>query len=114
MHSGTFFTANLNTWYHIVITWDKLNYTIKKYVNGELKATNNDSMNKRLDTYKASHNYHCIGNEGNNATYAGNFDISDFRIYSTVLSDDAIKQLYNIPISIDKSGNLYAYEFKEV
>lgn len=108
------FTASLNTWYHIVITWDKNNYTIKKYVNGELKATNDDSTNKRLDTYRASHSYHCIGNESSSASYAGDFDVSDFRIYATALSADAIKQLYSSPISVDKSGNLYACEFKEV
>ena len=108
------FTASLNTWYHIVITWDKNNYTIKKYINGELKATNDDSTNKRLDTYRASHSYHCIGNESSSASYAGDFDVSDFRIYATALSADAIKQLYSSPISVDKSGNLYACEFKEV
>lgn len=108
----TGFTANLNTWYHIVITWDS-NYLIKKYVNGELIATNNDTNNKRLDTYKSLHNYHCIGNESSNTSYAGNFNVSDFRIYSTALSQNSIKDLYSSSISIDKNGNLYSYELRE-
>lgn len=40
-------------------------------------------------------------------------NISDVRIYATALSADDVKELYNIPLSVDKKGNSYAYDYLE-
>ena len=38
---------------------------------------------------------------------------SDLRVYITVLSPDAIKELFNTPISLSDNGTLFANEFCE-
>ncbi|MBP3801461.1 MAG: hypothetical protein J6I85_05535 [Clostridia bacterium] len=48
--------------------------------------------------------------ESTNA-FIGN--ISDLRLYCTVLSSDEIKALYKDACYIDKNNNFYAYEYVE-
>jgi hypothetical protein len=40
--------------------------------------------------------------------------MSDFRLYSTVLSADDVKELYNLPMSIDNNSNLLSREINEI
>ena len=109
------YTMSRDTWYHVVITWDAVNYVIKRYVNGTLHSTNDDSTNKRLDTYRTKHNNHFLGNGYITDNNRGYFDLSDFRIYATALSADDVKELYNTPISIAKNGTLFTQgEYVEV
>ena len=96
-------TYELNKWNMITMTRNASES--KFYINGELKITGSagaiPSGNYFIGAWKTS----------NEQNYKGK--ISDFRLYSTVLSVDDIKTLYNTSASIDKNGNMHAYEFKE-
>ena len=93
----------LNKWNMITMTRNASE--TKFYINGELKITGSagtiPSGNYFIGAWASS--------SGQN--YKGR--ISDFRLYSTVLSVEDIKMLYSISASVDKNGNMYAYEFKE-
>ena len=103
------FTPELNTWYLYTLSWDLTTHTVKFYINGELKGSKTD--NKIGTTYASKHGQHYIGN----ASYqTSDYSISDFRLYTTVLSDTDIKELYNTPISLTNTGTLMTQgEFKE-
>ena len=102
-------------WHHIAMTWDAVNYQIKKYVDGSIFYTNDDSTNKRLDIYKTKHSLHYIGNGQESDSNRGDFNISDFRIYGTCLSADQIADLYHTPLSLSSNGVLLTQgEYTEV
>lgn len=94
----------LNNWNMITMTRNASE--TKFYINGELKITGSagtiPSGNYFIGAWRTS----------SEQNYKGK--ISDFRLYSTVLSAEDIKTLYNTSASVDKNGNMYAYEFKEV
>lgn len=96
-------TYELNKWNMITMTRNASES--KFYINGELKITGSagtiPSGNYFIGAWRTS----------SEQNYKGK--ISDFRLYSTVLSEEDIKLLYNTSASIDKNGNMYAYEFKE-
>lgn len=93
----------LNTWYMVTMVRDGINE--RYYINGELK--------KEIKAKAMPTGVYRIGawasNTGQN--YYGN--ISDFRIYCTVLSADDIKQLYNTPMKIDNHKNIHTFTFTE-
>lgn len=87
-----------NNWHHFVITGDGI--ASKLYVDGEFKG--------QSTTYRAPTGttlYFNGWDTGSN--YKFNGCLSDFRLYSTVLSDGDIKMLYHTPISIAKTGETF-------
>lgn len=105
-------SVSTNTWYHIVGTYD--NSKLRIYVNGELKGevakTGNITYNSSTPWAVAVNPSGATGGDG--GYFYGK--LSDVRIYSTALSASDVRELYNTSASIDKNGNMYAYEFKEV
>lgn len=94
-----------NAWHYFAMTGDGTK--AKLYIDGEYVAS--------ATTYKAVTGTIIYMNGWDSSTsYNCNGKISDFRIYATTLSSEDIKALYQIGASIDKSGNMYAYEFNEV
>lgn len=100
------------TWTHVVGTYDKQN--LKIYINGVLK-------NSKVCTDHISYNQTTPWAIGCNPTYSGGDggehfygSVSDVHIYATALSDSDIKELYETSASIDKQGNIYCAEIKEV
>lgn len=111
-YNGTYAKGNpllaMNQWHHIALVFNA--GTVTWYTNGAATSTSNVSSGTT-----AFANYIAIGNSYTGTSWNTDFvgNISDVRIYSTALSASDIKGLYNTSASIDKNGNMYAYEFKE-
>ena len=58
-------------------------------------------------------NIQYIGRDTRTGTTAFKGKLADFRIYSTALSEDDIKEIYQTRASIDKNGNLYCNNIEE-
>ena len=99
-----------NKWHLCAVSFK--NGIITIYIDGISIGTYNASSTAEYITCGASGStWHLAGYTSTSESFIGN--LSDFRIYSTALSDSDILELYNTPINIDNKGNLYAYEFIE-
>lgn len=99
---------NNGSWHHLCYTVNK--GILKAYVDGELISTIDKSSGGEYVNYRDRHTMGC------NYNHSGSFykgKLSDFRIYSTVLSDDEVKLLYSSPISVTNSGVLLSNSIEE-
>ena len=103
------YSIPVNIWLHLVVTRSLNSKNL--YVNGNLvqSTTTVGDMRELYTTGSIGASSASGGNLGNFTKGA----FSDFRIYSTALSASDVKELYNTSASVDKNGNMYAYEFKE-
>lgn len=93
-----------NKWTHLCVT--RNNTSKKLYVNGKLvDSTSNVGNMQNIGKY-----FTIGGSESSDNGIADmnwlNGNISDFRIYSTVLSDEDVLNLYQSSASLDSQGNL--------
>ena len=96
----------LNQWKHVVFTHD--GNTAKLFINSEEKTS------VSVPTSLVSFKYFFLGwSEAGGVRRRCNGNWSDLRIYSTALSDEDIKELYNTSTMIDNSGNLLTYQIIE-
>ena len=99
-------TCTQNEWTHISVIVTST--YIKCYKNGVLVGTNNTAPNWAGCTQDL-----LIGSDQRIGSYFLGSKLSDFRIYSTVLSAEDIKELYDTAAYIHNTGNLSGYEISE-
>ena len=103
-------TISDGIWQHICIIKDG-NTVIKVYINGILKYSNT-SLNLSTLTFPTTYRIGRDTRSGDGTPYKGK--MSDFRIYSTALTEAQVKELYNTSGTIDNNGNIYTRELVEI
>lgn len=101
------FTSYHGNWHHYAVTGDGSKTLL--YIDGAFVGTATKYKPVTGKTLVLS------GWKINNGNYRwSNGYLSDFRIYSTPLSANDVKDLYNAPIEIDNLGNIFANEIYEI
>ena len=110
--SGTFdkiipnSTMTVNAWTHFVIT-KTTEHLVTVYRNGvQIDSYTNNNYASNGVVYR-------MGSDKRTDDTRFEGKLSDFRIYSTVLTAADVLELYQTSASIDNNGNLHAYELKE-
>ena len=109
---GTFtITApTANAWYHVVVMRDDSlsDAGMQLYINGVKQTTrgSQNSWNHTTDTL-------LVGRRSSGSGIVG--ALSDFRMYSTILTETQVKELYNTPLTLTNNGRLLAQgEYVEI
>lgn len=103
--NGVSGTINNNEWHMHTLTFNK--GTGRWYLDGVFQKQTDISSSR---TALSAASTFTIGDSYTGSSWSGtpfNGRISDFRIYTTVLSDSDVADLYNAKESIDNYGNLY-------
>lgn len=108
----TFSKTNLtaNTWYHFVVINpdEEIGLNRKLYINGVEQSPTSSTSNWSYNVNQMQ-----IGKRNSTSDgFVGR--LSDLRLYSTVLSEVDIKELYQTSALIDRNQNLYVRELVEI
>ncbi len=110
--SSTTWASLSSGWHMFTISYD--GKVLKLYLDGKLNKSLTAFTDKAYPvTYNSSNTIFIGAEAGNNSTspagsyFAGN--ISDFRLYTTALSDADVSQLYNTPITITSNGTMIVH-----
>lgn len=103
-------------WHHFVGTFDGNTKTVIIYIDGENKGSANTTY--EIAYYNPSNGIFIGAEAGSSLSVpdfveSGPVTISDFRIYSTALTENQVKELYNTSMAIDANGNIFARELVE-
>ena len=87
----TFGTTTLQpqTWYHVALTYDDSNYSVKMYLNGNLESTSTADASYRTGYVST------LGTYANASIRFWKGYISNLRVYNTALTQAQILQNYN-------------------
>ena len=99
-----------NTWYHVALTFNA--GVTQWYLDGVAVGSAVDFSAKGTTWPSGTR---AIGNSYTGSTWNTKFSgsFSDWRFYTTVLTADQIKELYNAPISVSNTGACLSEQFTE-
>ncbi|MFW6016841.1 MAG: LamG domain-containing protein, partial [bacterium] len=96
-------TSVATEWTHVALIMNGNN--AKLYINGDF------SMSKSYTSYNLDSDFRIHMHYTMSSSYQYYGKIDDLRIYGTALSEDDIKELYDIRGGLDNKGNLYGSQF---
>lgn len=101
-------TLELNKWYFVCVTYNNVDQKMKMYIGYDNDTFSLYSEVNMPTSLTAS----TSGNLYFNSTTA-NYDLADFRLYTSTLSEEEVKELYSPKVSIDKRGNVFVNSIYE-
>ncbi len=101
-------TALNGQWHMLTLSYD--GNTIRRYYDGIDSKDTTIAKNTGLSSPTAIR----IGYDGQSSYACTQTFLSDFRIYSTALTAEQVKELYDTSVSIDSFGNIHTREVVEI
>ncbi|REE25152.1 putative secreted protein (Por secretion system target) [Winogradskyella pacifica] len=96
----------LNTWYHVAVSYDSPSQTLKLYKDGSLVATNTNVLPS------VNGNEVNIGSY-NDANYLFNGSIDEVRIWNVVRTVEELNESKNVELQNDETGLIAYYNFNQ-